>query len=217
MKKIILILICLIISVGCENEKDIKDDIKEPEKIIEEVKEPEYVDTNPIVVGLYYKGKLVDNYNFKFKDRVDIATFNVVFTNEKNLGSTNVKNNWKKYYDKYENIDEYKIGFLIEMEVNGEKKESLITDPSSTYKLDPYLYPYLYDAIHAKGKYTHLKMSDMNDNTIFSSIKLYLHQNTKEITSPIKLTVFTYKDDNDFLDGYYCGNSKYTITINNAK
>ena len=53
------------------------------------------------------------------------------------------------------------------------------------------------------------------DNTIYSSIKLYLHKDTKTITSPITLTVFTYKDENDFIDGHYRGNSKYTITINN--
>ena len=52
-------------------------------------------------------------------------------------------------------------------------------------------------------------------DTVFSSIKLYLHNKTNEITSPITLTAFTYKDDNDFLDGHYRGNSKYTITIYN--
>ena len=58
-------------------------------------------------------------------------------------------------------------------------------------------------------------MDQVKDDTIYSSIKIYLHQQTKEITSPITLTVFTYKDDNDFIDGHYRGNSKYTLTIYN--
>ena len=34
------------------------------------------------------------------------------------------------------------------------------------------------------------------------------------ITSPIELTVFTYKDENDFDSfNHYRGNSSYTITI----
>ena len=105
-----------------------------------------------------YKDELVTNISTTFTNQKDIATFNIVFTNEKDLKSTNLKNNWNKYYQKYENIDKYKIGFLIEMEANGKKLENLVLDPSSQHKLDPYLYVYLYDGIHQKdgAKYTHL-------------------------------------------------------------
>ena len=34
-----------------------------------------------------------------------------------------------------------------------------------------------------------------------------------DITSDIELTAFTYLDDNDFLDGNYRGNSKFTTII----
>lgn len=213
MKKFLLILI-LLFSFGCKKEEPIiienKEEKKEEEQVIQE---PVYVDTNPIKVGLYKNDKLVHEYKSKFKDKMDIATFNIVFTNVENLGSTNIKTNWTKYYNQYENISEYKIGFLIEMEANGEKLENLILDPSNQHKLHPYLYAYLYDGIHAKGKYTHITMETLKENTIYSSIKLYLHQKTKEISSPIKLTVFTYKDENDFEDNHYRGNSFYTINI----
>ena len=42
-----------------------------------------------------------------------------------------------------------------------------------------------------------------------------MHLQSKDIISPITLTVFTYKDDNDFIDGHYRGNSYHTITIEN--
>ena len=220
MKKVLLIIMILLLTIGCNKEEEKKENNVENKEEIKEIEEkeeeiPVYQDNNPITVGLYHKGKLVKEYNTKFKDRMDIATFNIVFTNEENLGSTNVKNNWTKYYNNYENIDDYKIGFEISMEANGEKLENILLNPSNQHKLHPYLYAYLYDSLHASGKHTHLTMKDIKDNTVFTSIKLYLHQKTSEITSPITLTVFTYKDDNDFIDGHYHGNSKYTITINN--
>ncbi len=214
MKKIFLIILMLLM-VGCGQVVKQKEVIEnEPETIEEEPKE-EYIDNNPITVGLYYKGKLVHEFNKKFKDRTDIATFNVFFTNKEDLGSTNVKTNWKKYYDQYENIKDYKIGFEIKVEINGEMQENVLLDPSNQFKIYQYLYAYLYDGYHAKGKYTHLSMEDLNEDTVYTSIKLYLHNKSKEITSPIYLTVFTYKDENDFIDGHYRGNSKYSIIIYN--
>lgn len=214
MKKILLITL-LFLTFGCGKEIEEQKENKEEkiEEKEEEIIEDVYVDDNPIKVGLYTNGKLVHTYKASFKDKTDIATFNIVFTNEENLGSTNIKNNWNKYYKQYENIDNYKIGFLIEMEADGEKLENLILDPSNQHKLHPYLYAYLYDGVHATGRYTHLTMKDLKDNTIFSGIKLYLHHETNRISSPIKLTVFTYKDENDFIDGHYRGNSFYTIEI----
>ena len=214
MKRILLIIIFLL-CIGCTNEEieNVGDVISNSIEKMTEI--PEYVDNNPIKVGLYRKGKLVSEFNTKFHDRMDITTFNVVFSNLKDLGSTNLKDNWYKYYNSYENIDEYKIGFYVSFKVNGELYENLMLDPSNQHKLDPYLYLYLYDGVHAKGSYTHLKMEDLKEDTIYSSIKLYLHLNTKEITSPITLSVFTYRDDNDFIDGKYRGNSIYTINIYN--
>ena len=42
-----------------------------------------------------------------------------------------------------------------------------------------------------------------------------MHKKSSDIISPITLTVFTYKDDDDFKDGYYRGNSFYTVEIEN--
>ena len=110
---------------------------------------------------------------------------------------------------------QYKIGFEIDVDINGERQENIMLNPKNQHKIYPTLYAYLYDDIHNSGHYSHVTMDTLKDNTIYSSIKLYLHNKTNEITSPITLTVFTYKDDNDFIDGHYRGKSKYTITINN--
>ncbi len=219
MKKIFLLIIILL-TVGCSipmtnEEKRIEEAINNPPTATPEPTPTPYVDTNPIKVGLYKDKKLVTEYNKKFKNQTDIAIFNVMFTNDEKLPNKNFKTNWKDYYSKYENIDDYKIGFEISLEINGEKQENIMLDPSNQHKLTPYLYAYLYDDIHNSGYYSHVTMKDVKDNTVYTSIKLYLHKQTNEITSPITLTVFTYKDDNDFVDGHYRGNSKYTITIYN--
>ncbi len=216
MKKILFILIFLLLT-GCSNEN--KEEIKRIDELINDPKEeeviPQYVDTNPIKVGLYKNGKLVKEYNTKFQDRKDIAVFDIVYSNLDDLGSTNLKNNWYKYYNEYTDIKEYKTGFYLSFETSEKKYESLIKDPSKQHDLHPYLYYYLYDGVHATGRYSHLEMKDLKEDTIYASIKLYMHLESKDIISPITLTVFTYKDDNDFIDGHYRGNSYYTITIEN--
>lgn len=213
MKKILLI-IMIILMVGCTKGEEIKT-TPTPTPTITPEPTPEYVDDNPIVVGLYKDRKLVTEYHKKFKDQTDIAIFSVFFTNEKNVGNNNFKTTWKKYYNLYEDIDDYKIGFEIDVDIDGERQENIMLNPKNQHKIYPTLYAYLYDDIHNSGYYSHVTMDDVKDNTIYSSIKLYLHKETKKITSPITLTVFTYKNDNDFIDGHYRGNSKYTITIYN--
>lgn len=219
MKKVLLIIMIFLL-VGCSSKN--QDEIDKTAELINNppTNTPEptptpYIDTNPIKVGIYKDGKLLTEYNKKFKDQTDIAIFNIVFTNDEQLPNKSFKNIWKDYFDKYENINEYKIGFEIDVDINGERVENIMLNPKNQHKIYPTLYAYLYDDIHNSGRYSHVEMKDVKDDTIYSSIKLYLHKETKTITSPITLTVFTYKDDNDFVDGHYRGNSKYTITIYN--
>ncbi len=219
MKKIFLLIIILF-TVGChqmtDEEKRIEQAINNPPTNTPEPTEVPYIDTNPIKIGIYKDYKLVHEYNKKFKSQSDIAIFNILFTNEEKVTKNgNFKNTWKKYYDQYEDIKDYKIGFELSVDINGETQTNLLLNPKNQHKIYPYLYAYTYDDIHNSGYYSHVTMDTLKDDTVFSSIKLYLHNKTNEITSPITLTAFTYKDDNDFLDGHYRGNSKYTITIYN--
>ena len=179
-----------------------------------------YIDTNPIKVGLYLDNKLVDTYNTTFSYNTDVAWFNVYYTNDLVLDNNSIKYNWNKYYNQYENIDNYKIGFYLNFYIDDEEIEQMILDPSEMHRLDNYFYNYLYDDIHqADGSwYSHLEMKDMKDNTLFTSIKLFARADAYKITKPVKLTVFTYDDDDDFdKDGHYRGRSKYTINIINNK
>lgn len=213
MKKI-LIIISLLLILGCTktNEK-IKEEIKEEKPI--KIEEPKYVDDNPIKVGIYKNNKLITNYQTQFINGKDIGVFDIFFTNLETVDNNSTKINYKKYYNEYENIKNYKTGFYITFEVDGKKYEETILDSTKTHAMTPYLFVYLYDDVNQPDNsfYSHVEPVNETENTIFSSIKLF---NTVHggINSNITLTVFTYKDENDFDENnHYRGNSSYTITI----
>jgi hypothetical protein len=212
MKKLLLILCIFLLITGCKKEEEIvtpTDDIPEP--VVEE-----YTDDNPVLVGLYKNGKLLNDISRPLANHQDIDVFDVYFTNDDDTGDTNTKRNFKKYLANYENPEQYKIGFYISFMVDDKLYEATYTNPDHMYKLTPYLYIYLYDDVHqADGSwYSHLEAKDVNEDTVYSSIKLYAAQEGAKINSPITLTVFTYDTDDDFdEDGKYRGKSMYTINI----
>ena len=222
MKKIILFLSLIFILTGClANNNNLTNETTNDNSISNEIEEniPEenpYVDENNVKVALYENSKKVTSYSTNLVSKKDIAVFDVYYTDIDTVNSSNTKTNYLKYYNEYEFIDNHKNGFYITFEADGKKMESLILDASDTYNLEPYLYVYLYDDINQDPNtyYSHLKKSDMNENTIISSIKLYLAYEVEKITSPITLTVFTYDTEDDFSeDNLYRGNSSYTIEI----
>lgn len=213
MKKIILILTLFITLTACTKQ--------EPEKVNEiniddTIKMNEYIDNNPIQVALYQGNKKITSSNTTLGNFKEIGVFNVYYTNKNNLDSYNIKYNYQKYFNEYKNIDNYKTGFHISFEAEGKKIEKLILDPTSKHSMAPYLYVYLYDDINQTPGtfYSHLEPNDMKDNTIISSIKLFFPHKGTSITSPIKLTVFTYDSLDDFTENnHYRGTSSYTIEI----
>lgn len=215
LKKISLLILILLLFSGCHNnskENNITNTVNTDNITIEEEK---YIDDNPIKVSLYNNYNKINSYSTTLSNFKDIGVFNIYFTNIDNLNSNNIKDNYLKYYNEYKDINDYKIGFYISFYAEDKLIEELILDPSKKHAMTPYLYIYLYDDIHQEPGtyYSHLEPEDINDDTIYSSIKLFLAQEGIKITSPINLTVFTYNDEEDFLDNKYRGNSSYTIEI----
>ena len=212
MKKYIILFLLILTLSSCKENKE--KEITIPE--INEETVDVYTDTNPIKVGLYYGNKLVNTYTSAPAFHKDAAVFNVYFTNEETLENIGIKNNFNKYFKQYDDIDNYKVGFSINYYAEGKEIRKTIVDPSTMHSMDPYLYVYLYDDIHQQDGvwYSHLEDKDMNDNTMITSIKLFYAGRPELIEFPIKLTVFTYKDKEDFDENNeYRGNSYYTIEI----
>ena len=181
MKKLLIILFGILFLCGCNYDKQvepIKDNIVNDVK--EEVKE-EYEDNNPIKVGLFLaddsnyhnKNKLVDTYYTNFTSGKDIGSFEVFFTDDNVIDGNRFKDTWYKYYNMYENINDYKIGFNIKFILkDGTNYNGNFLEPDE-YKFSDYFYVYLYDDVNqADGAfYSHLEK--MDDNTKITSIKIY--------------------------------------------
>lgn len=212
MKKIVSILVMILLLTGCSTKKEEKKEIKKEEVKIEEKKE-EYVDNNPIVIGIYENNtNLIKEFTTTKENFKDIV-FSVYYTQDEYLENDSQKNNFYKYYNSYQNIDNYKIGYHLSFYSGNNHIEKTILEPD-TFAFNPYFYIYLYDDIHQQDgvSYSHLEKEDVNADTIFSAIKIYLVEADK-ITSPIELTVFTYDEDDFDESNHYRGNSKFTTTI----
>ena len=224
MKKIVFIIFCLFLLCGCsikkekDNTKKVTDNSKEEVVGDEELKD-EYIDTNPIKLGIFeaggkYSNKEVikDVYYAPFTDGVDIGSFEVFLTDEENISGTSYKDTWNKYYNLYDDISDYKIGYNIKFILSdGTNYEGTFLEPD-IFKFTDYFYVYLYDDIHQEDNAFYSHLEEVNDDTLMTSIKLYAVGGINQVENII-LTAFTYKDDNDFKDGIYRGNSRYTIRI----
>lgn len=220
MKKIIIL--SLLLLTGCSIMNNNTNKVEEtPVKDRKENEEDTitYVDDNPIKLGLFlydnnYHNKEVikDAYYTDFINGTDIGSFEVFFTSDEIVDGNKFKDTWNKYYNMYDNIDNYKIGFNIKFMLNnGTSYEGNILEPD-IYKFGKYFYIYLYDDIHQVDGAFYSHLESMKDNTLITSIKLYAVDGIDEVESII-LNAFTYDSEEDFDNDNYRGNSLYVIRI----
>ena len=157
MKKYLVLLILLFIITGCANEE--KEVVEEPKTEPTTIPVPAYTDDNPIKVGLYIKGKLISEYTTSYANDKDIVSMDVYFTDENDVGSSNTKYNFKKYYNNYEDIDKYKIGFYVSFETGDKHNEKVIPIYSYIYILSDYFSNGMY-------RYTEIKYKHNNKGKI---------------------------------------------------
>lgn len=233
MKKIFLTLITLLIVIsslffGYKYLYNIKNDNQvEPSIKMDNVKpdinseDTKYEDNNQIIVGLYkYYGRgkdreLISEYANNWTYHQDISSFEVLYTNDKTTNSNLLQDNFNEYFNTHENTSNYRIGYIISFMTNNYEINKTIISPKDTEEFFDYLEIYLYDDYHIqKGAwYSHTTEEEFSEETLLTSIKLTAGKNIEEITSDIKVTVFTYDfDDFDEFNNYR-GNSKYTIVV----
>ena len=193
------------------------------ENVVEDEEKNTYVDTNPIKLGIYLlndnetKRELITTFSNKWTYHKDITVFNIIYTNKEEIEATRTAECFEKYLKDYtEDISKYRIGFHVKFETEDGTFDKTIISPKDVDEFYDYLEIYLYDGYHRKkGEwYSHTTEEQFNQDTIFTSIKLTAGKNVEKITSNIKLTAFSYDDEDDFDEnGDYIGNSKYSITI----
>lgn len=187
------------------------------------IEEPEYIDDNPIKLGLYKnyrngsKRKLITEYSAPWKYHTDISSFEVYYTQEDEISSGNQIKTFDLYKDNYENVVNYKIGYILNFKINDKEINKTIVRPKDTEEFYDYLEIYLYDDYHRTGGwYSHTTDEEFNEKTLLTSIKLTAGKNIKEITSDILVTAFTYDKDDFDEQGNYIGISKYQIVVKNT-
>lgn len=217
MKKLIIPLLIILLICGCTNTKkeEPKKEIKKEEPVIIE---ETYKDLNNTPIGIYrLNGNTLTKLTSIDKHlnvEEDIGIFQIYPSNEDTINlDTNYGQSFYNEYIKYQNI---KIGFNIKYTLNNNEEISYnIFSPDNTFDHWEYLMNYLYDdyANRYSSFYSHIESNQVNENTLYTSIKLQASYSCSEITN-IKLTVFTYDSEDDFENNEYRGNSKYTMNIN---
>ena len=189
-------------------------------EVVENQVEPPKEESNPIKVGLYHYEKdlskrvLKTEYTASWSYHKDIISFNVFYTDEKEIPATKISAMFEKYAGDYANSSDYRIGYFIEY--NDLKVQVL--KPKDTESIYDTLEVYLYDAIAHKNDswYSHVTNSEFNKNTLLEGIKLTAGKSISDITTDIKVTVFIYTENDLDDNNNYIGNKTYTVTIKKA-
>lgn len=218
MKKILFVIL-IIMLMGCSNNKDIDNDIKDTSTIIEEdnidtEEEAVVKDNNPIKLALYVDRKKVSSYSSTFPLYKDIVSLECYYTDDDSVISGNFKDAFNSYYSNYQDIDKYKIGYRIKFDIPGETVIRYIYRPSDVLDYFNYIQTYLYDDIHQDGSwYSHVEDKDYTDNTLLTSIKLTGSTDIDKVSSDIEIMVFSYTKDDINSNNEYVGNNYYTVLI----
>lgn len=183
--------------------------------------EDEFIDNNPIVLGLYkYYGKaknreLIQEYVAPWEYHKDISSFEVFYTNDLEINNKWLPTTFDEYKNNYEDIDNYRIGYIIEFSTINENIKKTILTPKDTEDFFKYLEVYLYDDYHRQNGvwYSHTTENEFKEETLLTSIKLTAGTNIAEINSDIKVFVFTYDNDDFDQNNNYRGKSIYNIVV----
>ena len=163
-----------------------------------------------------------EGYSAVWEQGKDIVSFEAFATDVSSftLAGSNFKKEWERYWNAYENHEQCKIGYTVSFRVkDGGEINQTILGPEDVFGYRNYLECYLYDDVHqVQGNwYSHLLSSEVNENTVMTSIKLTAGQDIAQVEDTITLTAFVYSSETDFdADGSYSGGTSYKVTIKNA-
>lgn len=218
MKKVILVfsIILVLFCTACTERKVEKKEKVEGTPTSTAVP---YIDRNPIQIGLYQKStstrNLVHTYKSEWVLNQDLLVLSAFPVQKEQIELGAILDVFPKYWQTYSNIDDYKIGYFLEFKMeDGREFSKVILGPDDTKEIYNYMQVYLYDDIHQKRGAWYSHVEEMNEDTLLTTIKLTGSFETAHILSPMKLSVFTYRSDDDFAEnGLYRGKSIYTIEL----
>lgn len=178
--------------------------------------EPPYVpEIYPDVVGLYIPANdgtkdrvKVTEFTSNWEAKKDIDCFEVLASSDERVGGTSFAEMWKTVWESHENGQDGKIAYHLTISMaDGSTIDRIIRKPTDAEDFQNYLEVYLYDDINQVPgvRYTHLSDSEINSDTILSSIKLTCGKDISQVKE-IELFAFIYNSEDCFgTDGAYLG------------
>lgn len=123
-----------------------------------------------------------------------------------------------KYWNQYENIDRYKLGYNLTYKTSeGEFSYNIINPSDRMLPVFGYVQIYEYDDVTPSKNtwYDHLDDEEITPGVLATSIKLCASTYIDDVIGPMELTVFAYDSDDDFdpITKKYRGNSYKKIYI----
>lgn len=163
----------------------------------------------------------------------DLGSFGAFCSTEDSMPFTSETEAHIATWESIKTDTDYKIGYELSFDLNGESQIITIREPQDIETNDllfngnypdngdysgitGYLGVWVYDDLHQEegAFYTHIKQSEVNEDTLLTSIKLRPTPQSEEISNLV-LKAFTYSSDNDFdSDGHYSGKHASQVTIN---
>ena len=167
-------------------------------------------------------------YNSSWSTDYDIATFEAINSTEDVIYYDDYFTLHQDYWDAVDTAVQYKIGYEISFDVDGEHKVYTILSPGDISnnpelfmgdadydEVTGYLGVWVYCDMYQTGPYIHLTEAEMTEDTLMTSIKLRPTADTMGISN-LKLTAFSYSTDKEFdSEGHYIGTHGFEVSINN--
>ena len=175
-----------------------------------------------------HTAELVTEYNSTWDPAYDINIFDALNSDQSSITYDDYFTLHQLLWDSVDTTTQYKIGFELSFDVDGEHKVITILEPADisgnpdlfmgdaeNEEVTGYLGAWVYNDIGHDGPYVHLTQEDMADGVLMTSIKLRPTPQSYQISN-LKLKVFSYSSDEEFdASGRYIGTHGYEIAVNN--
>ena len=171
---------------------------------------------------------MVTEHRSVWSPSYDIAIFEAFNSDEPVIYYDNYYTVHQNYWNAVSTDRDYKIGYELHMDVDGEHKTYTILSPADIEKnpdlfmgdadndeVTGYMGVWVYCDMYHDSMYIHLTSADMADGVLMTSIKLRPTP-AYESVSNLRLKVFSYSSDDEIgPDGRYIGTHGYEIPIYN--
>ncbi len=237
---VILIVSVIVLMISCGKKKEKPVDIVVPTEITETETEPQTQETilNEKPVSLYVMdyGSMtcnkVSSISKEWSEYEDLEAFGAFATQEDSFEFSTETEAHNEIWNRISTEKEYKIGYELSFDVNGEHKIFTILKPgdiennpdlyNGDYPEDEdysgitgYMGAWVYDDMHQDGGfYIHITQEEVTEETLLTSIKLRPTPQSDQIENLV-LKGFSYSSEKEFdSNGHYIGSYGAIVAIN---